>query len=452
MREAVLEGVPAGAGLAALAELVDEAVWLDRSPLLSHALTADAQWRRIRHEPPGPTPPHPPDGPPATDPRRVAVAFAPGTGTPAADRARAWARAHGYRLLAPEPSVTAAADDKIDVLPLLAEAGVPVPDHVIVPATGRLGSAAYWPAGWPRAVLQRRENHLLGRGTVRVASRPELVRALCVWEGHELRLSRHVPGLSLTVTGCAGGDRTVVSAVCHQLVGLPELTPHRGTPCGSQLTGPADLPPGTHAAAREAAYRVGEVLRTRGYRGVFGLDLVTEGSRVLAVGINPRFHTAVSLTHAAERAAGLLPVLGLHILAQLLPGLPASRAVHGELPALSQILVHARRAAGLGPGLPAPGRYRLTPEGPLPRPRTAEEDHGPSLTALGPGEALCWPRVSDGDGPVRTGDELMLVQFNSHIVPLVPRPRLSTAGRSWAAGINRALGAEGIPAVGGGGG
>ncbi|MCK1817455.1 hypothetical protein MTQ13_24770, partial [Streptomyces sp. XM4011] len=55
MREAVLEGVPAGAGLAALAELVDEAVWLDRSPLLSHALTADAQWRRIRHEPPGPT-------------------------------------------------------------------------------------------------------------------------------------------------------------------------------------------------------------------------------------------------------------------------------------------------------------------------------------------------------------------------------------------------------------
>lgn len=433
MRQTVLEGVPADTGLALLRELVDEAVWLDRSPYLSHAFGTEGTRRWLR---------------PATLPRQAAretadpaagagtgrrVALAPGPEH--GPRAAEWARSHGHRLLSPAAGITATAGDKIDALALLAEARVPVPEHVLVPATGRRGTAAYWPSRWKQAVLQRRENTLRGRGTVRVTSRPELTRALCVWEGHRLKLSRLVPGLPLTVTGCAGGDRTVVSAVSHQLVGLPELTPHWGTPCGGQLAGPADLPPGVHGAARDAAHRVGEVLRGRGYRGVFGLDLVAEDGRVLAVEINPGFQTAVSLTHAAERAAGLLPVLGLHILAQLLPALPASRAVHGDLPPLSQILVHARRAAGLGPDLPSPGRYRLTPHGPRPL------ADSPPVTELAPGEALCWPRVVRGDGPVRTGDELMLVQFNDRAVPLVPRPRLSGAASGWATAINQALGA-----------
>ncbi|MBB1247213.1 ATP-grasp domain-containing protein, partial [Streptomyces durbertensis] len=290
--------------------------------------------------------------------RTVAVAFAPEHG----DHARDWSRQHGCPLLAPPAGITARASDKIDSLELLVEAGVAVPEHVVIPAERPRPAASYWPDGWEAAVLQRRENNLAGRGTVPVDTPEALPAALEAWAGHTLRLSRLVPGLPLTVSACAAADRTVVSAVSHQLVGLPELTPGWGTHCGNQLVDDADLPAPLLARVRDTARAVGDVLRRHGFRGVFGLDLVVDdrvddNGTPVVVEINPRFQTVASLAQAAESAAGLLPLLGLHVLACLLPELPPVRAVQGPVPQLGQLIVHARRPGHVAE-LPRAGRRR----------------------------------------------------------------------------------------------
>ncbi|MER5786329.1 pyridoxal-dependent decarboxylase [Streptomyces mobaraensis] len=418
-----IEGIDADTGRKLLDGLLDEAVWLDHCPFVSASFGPAPAW--LRHEPVSafrPLPAPPPTGPRgAPGWRRVCVSFAPEHGP----NARTWARTHGYRLLAPDAGVTAWAADKISVLELFGEAGVATPPCVVVPATGRRPATAYWPTGWPGAVAQRRENNLIGRGTVPVDSPAELDRRLAAWPGEPIRLSRRAPGISLTVTACAGPDRTVVSAVSHQLVGLPELAASWGTHCGNQLLHPGDLPDGLYGQAREAARRVGEVLRGRGFRGVFGLDLVEEGGRLLAVEVNPRFQTVVSLVQAAERAAGLLPVLGLHILSFLLPELPPSvTAAPPPGPRRpSQLVVHAAEDATVR-GLAPSGRYRLDGRalsGPLTGP--------PDLAGLHDDEALCWAVARPG--PVSAGQELALLQFGHTICPLEPRPRLSPEALAW---------------------
>ncbi|GHF41395.1 pyridoxal-dependent decarboxylase [Streptomyces morookaense] len=427
-----IEGVDARTGRQLLDGLLDEAVWLDHCPFVSASFGPAPVW--LRHEPvsafqplPVPLPVPPPGGPlePAGVPgsRRVCVSFAPEHGP----NARTWARTHGYRLLAPDPGVTAWAADKIRVLELFAEAGVAVPPSVVVPAAGRAAARAYWDDRWPRAVAQRRENNLIGRGTVPVDSPEELARCLAAWPDEPVRLSRRAPGISLTVTACAGPDRTVVSAVSHQLVGLPELAASWGTHCGNQLVHPADLPDGLYAQARRAARRVGEVLRGRGFRGMFGLDLVEEDGRLLAIEVNPRFQTVVSLVQAAERAAGLLPSLGLHILSFLLPALPPS--VPGTLPPdsprPSQLVVHAAGDTVLH-GLPATGRYRRherTATGPLPA--------ACDLAELRDDEALYWAVARPG--PVTAGQELALLQFGHPVAALEPRPRPGPGTEAWLA-------------------
>ncbi|WP_414170395.1 pyridoxal-dependent decarboxylase [Streptoverticillium reticulum] len=423
-----IEGVDALTGRRLLDELLDEAVWLDHCPFVSASFGPAPAW--LRHEPVSafqPLPVPPPGGPrePAgtPGPRRVCVSFAPEHGP----NARTWARTHGYRLLAPDPGVTAWAADKISVLELFAEAGVAAPPSVIVPAAGRAAAGAYWNGRWPGAVAQRRENNLIGRGTVPVDSREELARCLAAWPDEPVRLSRRAPGMSLTVTACAGPDRTVVSAVSHQLVGLPELAASWGTHCGNQLVHPGDLPDGLYAQARRAARRVGEVLRGRGFRGMFGIDLVEEDGRLLAVEVNPRFQTVVSLVQAAERAAGLLPSLGLHLLSFLLPALPPS--VPAALPPgsrrPSQLVVHAAEDTVL-PGLAPTGRYRRdgrTATGPLPA--------ACDLAELRDDEALHWAVARPG--PVTAGQELALLQFGHTVAALAPRPRPGPGARAWIA-------------------
>ncbi|MBB1257047.1 ATP-grasp domain-containing protein, partial [Streptomyces alkaliterrae] len=360
-RPVTLEGVDLDEGTARLERLTDEIVFLDRSAFLPASYRPATGL--VRHVPVSPLLTAPPPQRPTHHPgrRTVAVAFAPEHG----EHARDWTRQHGCPLLAPTGGITARASDKIDSLELLAEAGVAVPDCVVIPAKRRRSAASYWPDGWGAAVLQRRENNLAGRGTVLVDTPQALPAALNAWAGHTLRLSRLVHGLPLTVSACAGADRTVVSAVSHQLVGLPELTPGWGTHCGNQLVDDADLPAPLLSRVRDTARAVGDVLRRHGFRGVFGLDLVADDGTPVVVEINPRFQTVASLAQAAETAAGLLPLLGLHVLACLLPELPPVRAVKGPVPHLGQLVVHARRPGQVA-DLPRPGHYRLTREdGPL---------------------------------------------------------------------------------------
>ncbi|MEV4922890.1 aminotransferase class V-fold PLP-dependent enzyme [Streptomyces roseoverticillatus] len=421
-----IEGVDAETGLRLLAGLVDEVVWLDHCPAVSASFQPAPAW--LRHEPvsawqPLPEPP-PGRQPSPPDPRRVCVSFAPEHG----DNARTWARRHGYRLLAPDGGVTARAADKISATRLFAEAGVPVPPFQVIPATDREPAEAYWSGRWQQAVAQRAENNLIGRGTVLVDGPSDLRACLDAWPDEPVKLSRFSPGISLTVTACAGPDRTVVSAVSHQLVGLPELAASWGAHCGNQLVGPDDLPEGLYGQARAAAYHVGEVLRGHGFRGVFGLDLVEEDGRLLAVEVNPRFQTVVSLVQAAEGAAGLLPALGLHVLSFLLPALPSPAA--GRLPPglrHSQLVVHARTDAVVR-HLPSTGRYRRdgrTVRGPL---------HGPPVVSrLADDEALWWAVARSG--PVAAGQELALVQFPRPVAGLLPRPRLRPGATAWIAAL-----------------
>ncbi|MCX4680158.1 ATP-grasp domain-containing protein [Streptomyces sp. NBC_01433] len=425
-----LEGIDASNGLRLLGELVDDVVWLDRTDSMISAFGHRTPW--LRHAMVSALYPTAGDAPIAESrrgarSRSMAVAFAPEEG----DHAITWAAAHGRRLLAAPKPVTARAADKIDALEVFSTAGVPVPEYVLIPAHGRRPARAYWPGHWTEAVLQRRENNLIGRGTLRVCTHHELERQLRAWDGHALKLSRLVPGLSLTVSACVGGDRTVVSALSHQLVGLPELTPGWGMHCGNQLIGPADLPAGLYDTARDAARAVGETLRERGYRGVFGLDLLHNDRTVLAVEINPRFQAVTSLVQAAEQATALLPSLGLHILACLLPSLPPPRTATTPVPALSQIVLHADRPAFIE-AVPPQGLYRKA-EGHL---------HGPfpisaPLTELKPDEALWWPQIRPG--PTRSGDELLTLQTNGRLSPLTSRTPLGPTGRTWTQHLQHAL-------------
>ncbi|WP_177242671.1 ATP-grasp domain-containing protein [Amycolatopsis marina] len=436
--EVEIEGVPADLASTCLREYAPELFWYDRSPFLSESARSVLPWLRYEHRDhraegaandgqfdsavPEPTPA--PTG-------RIGVSFAPEDGVGAYQ----WAATRDLRLLAPEPAVAEVASDKIDSLRLFREAGVGTPESWVVIADPADATRCWKAAGGRPVVVQRRFNNLTGKGT-RLATAPdELGLALQDWRGETLRVSEYLPGIPLTVSGCVAGDVTVISAISHQLVGLPELTPFWGAHCGNQLVADHTLPAGAAARCRQAGRRLGDRLGELGFRGAFGLDLVaTPDGSVAAIEINPRFQTVVSLVQAQETAAGLLPMLGTHALATLLPAISVSR-VRTACLTLSQLVVAATRRGRLKATVES-GAYRLE-AGEL-RPLGPGE-----LTQLRPGEALLWCHAAPGD-LVHPGNELVLVQLPCRVAESTERPELNAEARNWIDAIRRRLISEDV--------
>ncbi|MGW4113746.1 ATP-grasp domain-containing protein [Actinosynnema sp. NPDC004786] len=430
-----LAGVAAGAA-ARLRDLVPELWWHDRSPFLGDSARAALPWLRYEHRDHraeaaagSPAPPALARSVPAG---RAGISFAPEDGA----GARAWAADRGLRLLAPAGAAVAVAADKVDALGLFRRAGVAVPTPRVVLADPDDADSCWAAGGGRPVVVQRRANNLTGKGTRLVTDRAGLRAVLAGWRGERLRVSAYVPGIPLTVSGCVTGGATAASALSHQLVGLPELTPYWGAHCGNQLVADDELPAGVAAACRSACERVGDRLRDLGFRGAFGLDLVATGAgAVFAVEINPRFQTVVSLVQAQEEAAGLLPMLGAHALASLLPSVPVRR-VRAACLALSQLVVPATDH-GVLHAIPESGGYRLDAGRlrPLGRRR---------LTDLRPGEALLWRHARPGD-PVRPGEELVLVQLPHRVAAVGERPPLDPDALAWVHAVRRATTLGGRP-------
>lgn len=413
-----ISGVPLDEGVRLLRQHAPHLTWQDRSPFLGAAAAPAIPWLRFAHRD------HRresglvfPADPPA--PQGLGVSFAPEDGT----GAHVWAATAGLRLLAAEPAAVAAAADKITSLELFAAAGVDTPRTWVV--DGEIPDAATGPL-----VVQRRANNLTGKGTRLVTTPRQRDEVLREWAGETLRVSAHVSGLTVTVSGCVTRCGTVVSALSHQLVGIPALTSYWGAHCGNQLIADDALPPGAASRCREVCALVGDRLRELGFLGAFGLDLlVTPDAAVLAIEINPRFQTVVSLVQAQERAAGLLPALGTHTLAALLPSPPVQDVSTTHL-RLSQLVITADRHGVLRERA-EPGRYGLE-AGRL------RQQAGSDLLALRPGEALLWCHAHPGDA-VRPGEELFLLQFAGPAASLQPEPELTAQAGEWVRAVRRSV-------------
>ena len=419
-------GLPAQRGAQALANLVDEVVWYDRSAFLAASCDGVvpglvAKLRRHHHG----GQKDETESLPCVSPlkHRVAVTFAPEDDS----AERPWEYDPSAALLAPERSVVAESANKITAIRLFEEADVQTPPSLVIPQhitvnpqviVDRLGAT--------KLVVQRAPNNLIGRGTKLVTSQAELAAVLADWPAEPLKISRYQPGLPVTVSGCVASDVTLVSSISQQLIGSPELGAQWGTHCGNQLLTEADLPVDVLQECQQATHKVGTWLRIRGFRGVFGIDAVVDkDGHVWVIEINPRFQTVVSLVHAAELAAGLFPLLGVHVLANHIPLIPLldTRSDSAITPMLSQLVLHFK-TSGRVACLPTTGCYRLDGAGALiPVPAR-------TLTELSDDEAMVWAHAAQEDY-VEAGDEAVLIQFGHRTALVSEQPQLNPSAMAW---------------------
>jgi biotin carboxylase len=131
----------------------------------------------------------------------------------------------------------------------------------------------------------------------------------------ELKVMKRINNRALAVEAALTRHGTVVGPLMNDLIGHPELTPHRGGWCGNDIF-PEALSPADTARARELTRKLGDRLRAEGYRGFLEVDyLVDVDTGDLYLGeMNPRISGITSMTNVTAAAYADIPLFLFHLL------------------------------------------------------------------------------------------------------------------------------------------
>lgn len=106
----------------------------------------------------------------------------------------------------------------------------------------------------------------------------------------------------------------VISHPSLQLVGIKECSTKPFIYCGNDYTAAKNVSPQTLKRAYKITTQTAEWMKMKGFRGIFGLDLLIEEEKVYVLEINPRFQNSTSLLTLMEVRQGRLPFVAAHIL------------------------------------------------------------------------------------------------------------------------------------------
>ena len=345
---------------------------------------------------------------------------------------RAAARAVRQRRLspcAPPAQLKHRLDHKARTRRLFAEIGLTVPGWREV-ATGRELSAAASDLGWPLVVQPMRGSS--GAGVRLMTSEDSWVAS----GGSGVLASTWSPGVVLNLHVAVDGQHVVVAPWSVQASGIPALGGGPFTYGGNDFGAVSDLDAGLVAEGQRVGDLVGRRLAQLGWTGIFGLDAIYDGSRLLMLEVNPRLQGSSWLLAEAQALAGR-PVLGSAHRRVMLQGaqLDAARDVGAEAPLEGSFVIVRSIDGQAAPCQCLDGAWRLVGDKLLRRgPQTGlvgahEEDFvvdGTARVRVLPGAVLLRVasrrRLVCADGFSLTGDAARTVQL---LRALLEPPRLS---------------------------
>src|SRR5918992_4234994 len=133
--------------------------------------------------------------------------------------------------------------------------------------------------------------------------------------GEELKVMKRINNRALAVEAALTRHGTIVGPLMNDLIGHPELTPHKGGWCGNDIF-PDALSPEDAARARTLTRKLGDRLAAEGYRGFLEVDfLVDVDTGDLYLGeMNPRISGITSMTNVTAAAYADIPLFLFHML------------------------------------------------------------------------------------------------------------------------------------------
>lgn len=129
------------------------------------------------------------------------------------------------------------------------------------------------------------------------------------------KISRNINGFPYTVNACITKAGIVIGGISEQITGVKELTSSKGGTVGNDYS-QRHLDENLRREIVERTMKMGEVLKSQGHRGIFGLDFIVEKEtgRLLLIEANIRQTASSGYTSYLQRMNKQVPIMLWHVL------------------------------------------------------------------------------------------------------------------------------------------
>jgi biotin carboxylase len=226
------------------------------------------------------------------------------------------AAAAGLEIAHPSAELRHRLDSKIVTTQLGNEAGVPSAPNTLGRATSHPELMALAEsAGLGDDLVVQTPYGDSGKTTFFIRGEADWDRNADDMADQELKVMKRINNRALAVEAALTRHGTIVGPLMNDLIGHPELTPHKGGWCGNDIF-PDALSPHDAERARALTRKLGDRLAAEGYRGFLEVDyLVDVDTGDLYLGeLNPRISGVTSMTNVTAGAYADIPLFLFHML------------------------------------------------------------------------------------------------------------------------------------------
>lgn len=155
-----------------------------------------------------------------------------------------------------------------------------------------------------------------GSGTSFISSKDAFEKLKATKAGELVKISKFLDGYSIAICAVAYGDSVILSQPNVQVVGCPECVTKRATYCASDFTVSKYFSPKRMKQIYDYTLKVGRWMKSKGYRGLFGIDFITSKDDPDSVYIsecNARFTGEGQFYTDYQKMANQVPLQFFHI-------------------------------------------------------------------------------------------------------------------------------------------
>lgn len=132
-------------------------------------------------------------------------------------------------------------------------------------------------------------------------------------------VSKYIKGPSLSISGCITRNSGILcDSLRYQLIDIAEAKKigHAGVFCGNDWTLAKNIPSSLDKQAKKIAARVGNILKSAGVLGMFGIDFIwsQESNKLIPIEINPRLLGTTPVSVYVHLQKGQIPLEAFHLL------------------------------------------------------------------------------------------------------------------------------------------
>lgn len=161
-------------------------------------------------------------------------------------------------------------------------------------------------------VIQFNRGHT-GSGTVFINGEEEFKNIQLHYPRRQVKISEYLQANSYTLNACITESGVFMGGLSFQITGEPELAHEHGATIGNDWQYLPDINETVKKDLTEQVTSVGKIMRSKGYQGMFGVDLMVKEGKVYVIEINARQPASIPMYTKIQLQEGQVPLSLLHL-------------------------------------------------------------------------------------------------------------------------------------------